>query len=154
MQRRSSIGDMWSCGADVFTVSGEFICWLRHRRFAGSGAGGQHENSIMPKIFEEFISLTLRTRNSKKSLRMLARNWKWLLLCFARLARNASIGRPEARLMSSNQNLRVSWKPVNPQDRVWKNLHLNIMQTILREKETIHYSITIQYTNLFLCLKP
>ena len=29
-----------------------------------------------------------------------------------------------------------------------------IMKTILQEKETIHYSITIWSTNLFLCLKP
>ena len=27
------------------------------------------------------------------------------------------------------------------------------MKTILQEKETIHYSITIWFTNLFLCLK-
>ena len=41
--------------------------------------------------YEEFISLTLRTRNSKKPLRMLARSWKhqWLLPCFARQARKA-----------------------------------------------------------------
>ena len=29
-----------------------------------------------------------------------------------------------------------------------------IMKTILQEKETIHCSITIWFTNLFLCLKP
>ena len=28
------------------------------------------------------------------------------------------------------------------------------MKTILQEKETIHYSIIISFTNLFLCLKP
>ena len=52
--------------------------------------------------------------------------------------------------MRSNQNLRVSWKPVNPQDCVWKNLYRIIMRTILQERETIHYSIAIWYTNLFL----
>ena len=35
------------------------------------------------------------------------------------------MGRPVARLMVSNQNLRVSWKPVNPKDCVWKNLSPN-----------------------------
>ena len=34
------------------------------------------QNSIMPENYEEFISLTLRKRNSKKPSRMLARNWK------------------------------------------------------------------------------
>ena len=28
-----------------------------------------------------------------------------------------------AKPMNANQNLRVSWKPVNPQDSVWKNLY-------------------------------
>ena len=66
----------------------------------------------MPEDYEEFISLTLRTRNSKKPLRMLARNWKrqWLLLCFARQARKESVGRPVANPMRSNPNLRVFWK--------------------------------------------
>ena len=64
------------------------------------------------------------------------------------------MGRPVVRPMISNQNLRVSWKPVNPQDCVWKNLYRITMRTIWQEKETIHYSITIWCTNLFLCPKP
>ena len=107
----------------------------------------------MPEDYEEFISLTLRTRNSRKPLRMLARNSKhqWLPLCFAR---RVSMERPVVRAMISNQNLRVSWKPVNPQDCVWQIHYQIIMKTILQEKVTIHYSTTIWYTNLFLCLKP
>ena len=31
----------------------------------------KNQNSIMPEDYEEFISLTLRTRNSKKPSRML-----------------------------------------------------------------------------------
>ena len=38
-------------------------------------------------------------------------------------------------------------------DCVWENLYQIIMKTILQEKETIHCSITIWCTNLFLCLK-
>ena len=52
-----------------------------------------------------------------------------------------------AKPMGSNQNLRVSWKPVNPQDCVWKNLYRYIMRTTLQERVTIHCSITIWYTN-------
>ena len=65
---------------------------------------------------EEFISLTLRTRNSMKPWRMLAGNWKpqWLPLCLARHARKVRKERSVARLMISRQNLHVSWKPVNP----------------------------------------
>ena len=110
----------------------------------------------MPEDYEEFISLTLRTRNSRKPLGVLESNWKhrWLLLCLARQARRVSMERPVVRPMISNQNLRVSWKPVNLQDCVWKNLYRIIMRTILQEKETIHCNIKIWCTNLFLCPKP
>ena len=43
---------------------------------------------------------------------------------------------------------------MNLQDRVWENHYRLIMKTMLQEKETIHCSITIWCTNLFLCLKP
>ena len=39
------------------------------------------------------------------------------------------------------------------QDCVSKNLYRIIMRTILQERVTNHYSITIWFTNLFLCLK-
>ena len=71
--------------------------------------------------YEEFISLTLRTKCSKKPLSMLERNWKhqWFPLCFARHARNARMGRPVARLMISSQHLRVSWE-TSEFTRMWK----------------------------------
>ena len=115
----------------------------------------KNQSSIKQEDYVGSISLTQRIRNSKKPLRMLARNWKrrWLLLCLARHARKANMGRPVAKPMRSNQNLRVSWKPVNPQECVWKNLFKIIMRTILQEERTIHCNITIWYTNLFLCPK-
>ena len=36
--------------------------------------------------------------------------------------------------MISSLSLHVSWKPVNPQECVWKNLYRNIMRTISQEK--------------------
>ena len=87
---------------------------------------------------------------------MLARNWKcrWFLLCLARQARHESMGWPVAKRMRSNQSLRATLKPVNPQDCVWRNLYRITMRTIMQEKETIHCNILIWFTNLFLCLKP
>ena len=80
---------------------------------------------------------------------MLARNWKhqWLPLSFARQARRVSMCGFVVNPMRSNQNLRVSWKPVNLQDCVWENLYRIIMKTKLQEKGTIHCIITICYTN-------
>ena len=105
----------------------------------------------MPEDYEESISLTLRTRSLKKPSGMLERYWKhrWLPLCLARQASNVSMVRSVAKPMRSNQNLRVFWKPVNPQDCVWENLYRIIMKTILREKETTHCSITILGTQIF-----
>ena len=78
---------------------------------------------------------------------MLERNWKhqWLPLCLARRARRTSMGRPVARLMISSLSLHVSWKPVNPHDCVWKNLHRNIMRIILQEREGDN---SLQHCNL------
>ena len=52
------------------------------------------------------------------------------------------------------QNLRVFWKLMNLQECVWEIRYRIIMETILQEKVKIHYSTTIWFTNLFLCLKP
>ena len=108
----------------------------------------------MPENYEDF-SLTPRTRNSRKTLRILARNWthQSLPLCLARQARTVIMGRPVVNPMRSNQNLHVFWKLVNPRECVWENLYRVTMRTILQEEETIHCNIPIWYTNLFLCLK-
>ena len=115
----------------------------------------ENQSSLVLEDYEESISVALRTRSSRKPLRMQEENWKhqWLQPCLGRHARKASMERPVARLMISRLNLRVSWKPVNPQECAWKKLHRKIMRTILQEKEIIHYNIAIWYTNLFLCLK-
>ena len=49
-----------------------------------------------------------------------------------------------AKPMSSTQNLRVSWKPVNPQDCVWEIQYQIIMRTTLQEKgdnSLLHYNL-------------
>ena len=78
---------------------------------------------------------------------MIARNWKhqWLPLCLAKFLRTIRIVEV-VHPIKSKQDLRVSWKPVNLQGCVWENHCRIIMKTILQEKETIHYSITIWYT--------
>ena len=57
-----------------------------------------------------------------------------------------SMETPVVNSMISNQDWRVFWKPVNPQDCVWKTLYGNIMKTILQEKGAIHHSILIWFT--------
>ena len=52
------------------------------------------QSSIMLEDYEEAISLTLRTRSSRKPLRMQEENWKhqWLQPCLARHARKVKHG--------------------------------------------------------------
>ena len=63
-----------------------------------------------------------------------------LQLCLAR-RKKTSMRKPVAKLMISSLNLHVSWKPVNPQECVWKNLYRNIMRTKKQEKGTIQTAL-------------
>ena len=104
-----------------------------------------HENC------EGSISSTPRIRNSKKPSRTRVRSWKhqWLLLCPVKFRKIVGVMHPT----KLKQNLRVFWKLMNLQECVWEIRYRIIMKTILQEKERIHHSITIWFTNLFLCLK-
>ena len=83
---------------------------------------------------------------------MRVRSWKRqsLLLCRAKLwKRIVGVVHPT----KLKQDLRAFWKRMNLRDCVWENHHQIIMKITLQEKDTIHYSITIWFTNVFLCLK-
>ena len=109
----------------------------------------KNQSSMMLEDSEESIFIELEHREFKETMRLQEKSWKhqWLPPCLARQARKVSMERPVAKPMSSNQNLCVSWKPVNPQDCEWKNLYRSIMRTILQERVTIHSNITIWYIN-------
>ena len=105
----------------------------------------------MPENCVESISLTPRIRSTRKPSRTRVRNWKhqWLLLCPMGLWRMVGAVHPP----KLKQNLRVFWKLMNPPECVWEIRYRIIMKTILQEKVRIHYSTTIWFTSLFLCLK-
>ena len=67
-----------------------------------------------------------------------------------KIAKNCGSG---ASNKMKKQNLRVFRKLMNPQECVWEIRYRIIIKTILQEKEKIHHSTTIWFTNLFLCLK-
>ena len=92
-----------------------------------------------------------RIRNSRKPSRTHVRNWKrqLLLLCPVKLRKIVGVVHPT----KLKQNLRVFWKLMNPQEYVWEIRYRIITKTILQEKVRIHYSTTIWFTSLFLCLK-
>ena len=105
-----------------------------------------HENC------EWSISSTPRIRNSKKRSRTRVRNWKrqLLLLCPVKLWKIVGVMDPT----KLRQNLGVSWNLMNLlRECVWEIRCRIIMKTILQGKVKIHYSTTIWFTNLFLCLK-
>ena len=89
--------------------------------------------------------------DSKKPSRTRVRSWKHqsLLLCPVKLRRIVGVVHPT----KFKQNLRVFCKLMNPQECVWEIRYRKITKTILQEKVRVHYSTTIWFTNLFLCLK-
>ena len=129
--------------------------WERLPSWRRSKSGSMKRSILIThENFEGPISLTRRRRNLRRPLTMFVRNWQhqWLLLCPAKLSRAIRIV-GVVHPTKSKQNLRGCWKLVNPQDFAWENHCRLIMKTILQEEETIHYSIIICFTNLFLCLK-
>ena len=100
------------------------------------------------------FSLTPSTRNLRRPLKNARKKLKnqWLPLCLAKFIKAIRIV-GVVHPIKSRRSLRVFWKLMNLQDCVWENHCRLTMRTILQEKETIHYSITIWFTNLFLCLK-
>ena len=101
---------------------------------------------LCPVKLRKIVGVVHPTKLKTKLACILEADEQWLQPCLARQARRVSMGRPVVRPMSSNQNLRVFWKLMNPQDCVWKNVYQIIMRTILQEEVTIHYNITIWYT--------
>ena len=111
-------------------------------------------NSIMRENCEEFISLSLTTRNSKRPSRVLARNWTnlWLPLCLAKISKNnQNCGNGESNKVIS-KFMCISEASESTRLRMGESSP-NHHEDILQEKETIHCSITSWYINLFLCLK-
>ena len=100
-----------------------------------------------------FTSLSQRMRRSRKLVKK-TRGESWKFRCHQQcLARS---GKERTRqliaiLIFPRQNTQL--KPTSLGESVYNEFHTKIMKTILQEKETIHYSITIRFTNLFLCLK-
>ena len=54
---------------------------------------------------------------------------------------------------SNKIKTKLAWKLMTQRECVWEIRYRIIIKTILQEKERIHYSTTIWFTNLFLCLK-
>ena len=52
-----------------------------------------------------------------------------------------------------DKNTHATLKPTDLRTSVWKEPYTKIMKCILQGKESIHYSTTIRFTSLFLCLK-
>ena len=93
----------------------------------------------------------------KEIIRNAGRGWKhqWLPPCLARHAGKASMGRPVARLMIFKSKfaciLEASESTRKRMEESLPNYHEDHIAG--RGDNSIHYSITIWYTNLFLWLK-
>ena len=93
--------------------------------------------------------MDLRIRSSRKPLGMQEENYALQDLQEKKAWETRSnTRRPVARLMISSLNLCVFWKPVNPQECVWKSLYQIIMRTILQEEgdnSLQHYNLVHKF---------
>ena len=143
----------------IFPKQGEFIFPIADGRIKLPGGDQDLRTSSLRKSSTlktqencvGSISSTPRIRNSRKPSRTRVRSWKHqlLLLCPVKLRKIVGVVHPT----KFRQNLRVFWKLINPQECVWEIRYRIIMKTILQEKVKIHYSTTIWFTSLLLCLK-
>ena len=153
---------MTQCDSSITT----FNNYLAHRSFRNwkempswrRSMNGQlkSRNSIMPENTRNLFHWPWGQgiqRNHQECLQEVG-NTDGSRCALARQAKTVSMWRLWGNPIRSNQNLCVFWKQVNPQECIWKNLYQITKRTTLQEKETIRCSVTIWYTNLFLCLKP
>ena len=103
---------------------------------------------IMTQKYEEFISLTLRTRNSRRPSRILARNWKHqgLPLCLAKSARTV-------RIVVTCKLACILEVSDSPRPRMGESLPNHHEDHIAGKGDNSlqHYNLV---TNLFPCFKP
>ena len=98
------------------------------------------------------LSLTRRTRNSKRPSRMRARSWKhqWLLLCPVKIMKNCGSG------VSNKKKTKLACileADESPRMRMGNSIPHHHEDHIAGKRLKIHYSTTIWFTSLFLCLK-
>ena len=116
----------------------------------------KNRNSIMPEDCGEFISLTLRTRNSKKPLRMLEENWKPMAPAMpCKTSKNSKHGETCGKtndfkskfscILKASESTRLRMEEFVPSHHE---------DHIAGKGGQFTATFTIWYTNLFLCLKP
>ena len=104
-------------------------------------------NSITHEHYGRIFSLTRRTKNLRKQLRMRVKIWKHqcILPCLVKFWKKSESG--------SSNIIKTKLASVNLQGSVWENHHQNYHEDHVAGKGKIHYNVTIWFTNLCLCLK-
>ena len=116
---------------------------------------GKKQSSIMLEDYEEFISLTLRTKSSRKPLRMQEENWKyqWLQPCLARHAGKTSMVRPIARLMMFKSKCACILEASESKKMRMEGSLPKYHEDHIAGKGDNSLQHYIWFINLFLCLK-
>ena len=115
----------------------------------------KNQNSIMQEDYEESISLTLKTRSSKKPSGMLERKLETPMAPAipCKTCKKNKHGETRSKtndfkskfacILEAGESTRMRMEETLPKYH----------EDMLQEKGTIHCNITIWYTKLFLCLK-
>ena len=114
----------------------------------------KNQDSIMLEDYEEFISLTLEDKEFKETIKNARKNLETSMAPAmpCKTSKKSKHERDHAsKTNDSSQNLRVSWKPVNPPGCVWKNLYRIMMRTHIagkREKSLQHYNLVHKFISM------
>ena len=134
---------------DSKSTSGGTLCIFGSHTFVPISWMCKKQTSVSHSSTEsEIISLDTGLRlDGLPSLEL----WDLIVSVLGNISRvSDNPGRP---VNGEDKHHKVFWKPMNPLECVWETRYHQITKTIMQEKVRTHYSITIWFTNLFLCLK-
>ena len=110
----------------------------------------------MPKDYEEFYFIDPEDKEFKETIKNVGKKLETqmapAMLC--KISKNTQNCGNGDKSNKTKSKLACILEASELQDCVWENHYRIIMKTVLQEKETIHCSITIWFTHLFLCSKP
>ena len=114
------------------------------------------QNSTMLEDWQEFTSLILMIKITKKLSKMRGENWKdpWHQLClptgwFTLASRKWLQSRKLLSRDSQKRFMVVRWNLMNPQDNEWNLLYLHNMKTSSQAEDRTRWHITMWHTSLF-----
>ena len=112
------------------------------------------QNTTILEDWQEFTSLILMTKITKKLSKMWGENWKDLFCKMVHTGITKVAAKQEIASQKIPKRFMVEkWNLMNAQGHEWNLLDSQYMKIALQAKVSPRWPVTIWFTNLFLCLK-